>query len=779
MSGFCSCCDEEDSSDGEDEMSDPYDWAPEKGEDAGLEKLTKRRQEYRVWLRQTLQVLREIDEPRDCTNVAMLPIIVILLFAACTLPVVATVFGDVRWLGREWDYHGRLCGIHPRVLNQRFVYWPRPDDLSATVCVNGCPSLEAATADATVQLPKADPLLLSETSDQLRMVLSQTVWMVRIPVYATVPALGRFCIPAPDTALPVPGLVTVNGSSTFSTVAVNNNLGPAAGPLAARDTLLAKLHGTVGTWVPQLRRSVGDLQSVQVQIICALIGSTLLGGAYIVLIFCGVSPLLWISIITFGLGAVTTGGVVLFRAMTDSVDFHIVTLNDLQVTIAPWVGLTLIAIGIFALVQGLLFRDELRWAAACVETGLLILSEEGLLCPLGLVSGAVVSAQLVAILCWLAIFPALVGIASVSWPGVAPSGGSVPPPNTMGLPDSVVPGGPAVLGLQRSPAFSIASLPLAFVSILALRFVLELNFSLGRYIVSHVLARWYFSEPSEGGDGPRRVRLTSVLCNAVYSAILAHLGSIAMSAALHTVVPSQTLRFWSVIMDKWQAPWRDSLESHGLKAHDRDTCGSRAQRLAALLGPAPYVELALQADSIEASGQRVLFSVPRALPAVQHLLSLPTLFATAVSLPVPLLLGTALVAALNIIAHDNTGYVETSLGAGVLLANLTYILFITWGLLHSECFDVLLFLLACDDGGHWRFEHPLAEKRPVSKRWVASLDSSFALWSSVYTPPRLRGLVFAASNALKTGGAPIKASHNSWEYSAISGEACDAEEYIE
>lgn len=269
---------------------------------------------------------------------------------------------------------------------------------------------------------------------------------------------------------------------------------------------------------------------------------------------------------------------------------------------------------------------------------------------------------------------------------------------------------------------------------------------------------------------------TSVLCNAVRAAFAAHMGSIALGAVLHTIVPSSTLRFWSVVLDKWKAPWRESLESHRLKGHDRETCGSKAQRLAALLGPAPYVELALQADFMEASARRVCFSVPRALPAVQHLLSLPALYAAIVSLPVPLLIGTALVGALQTVGHDDAGYVETPLAAGLLLGFLCSILFTTWSLLYGECFDVLVFLLACDDGGHWRFEHPVVDQpqqRSLSKRWAATLDSSFALWSSLYTPPRLRKLLFAASNALKTSGGLITGPQNSYEYSPVGGEASD------
>merc|ERR1719161_2946350 len=115
---------------------------------------------------------------------------------------ISATYGDPRWLQREWDYHGRLCGIHPLYDERPLLYWPRPAELQNPVCLAKCPNTEDVANSKAVKLPRAEKLKMIPSDGGSRLVISQSLWVDQVPFYPTVPVLGRFCLPTPGTPLP-------------------------------------------------------------------------------------------------------------------------------------------------------------------------------------------------------------------------------------------------------------------------------------------------------------------------------------------------------------------------------------------------------------------------------------------------------------------------------------------------------------------------------------------------------------------------------------------------
>lgn len=674
------------------------------------------------------QLDRDEFESRPCSDVPCLVGLVVYACALSALSVVAAALSTPSWLRAGWDFHGRICGVDPSQANLSFVFWPRPEELRLGRCVLECPGGDEALAEG-VWLPRPQPVIVSSSGfgADLNKSFSQSIRWQSHRAYPTLPALGRFCLPPPDTVLglPPPGIAGAD-SSTAGGAAPPGGYGAdplSAGMPKARDSMLPSLRAALGTPDAQLRRAIGGLRFFR----AGLAGSVLLVpllGALLVLfaargeVTCAAAPVL------LGTGALGLSAWLLRSTFRED-DVAIATLSDLEPLCARVACWCLGATGLVTLAATIPLAPQLRWAASCLDATAKVLINDGLALPLGFVAAAIAIIQALACFAWLVLLEAAVSAAVIRWPGEPPAAGLGRSKHS--LPDAaaaLTPGGPLVRSIIRWPSFRWDALLVLVISGLLLRGVLALLLALGRSLVAHVVAEWYFG--SRGG---------ACLGAAAWATASAHLGGAAAAAALQGLPGALLLRAASAALHSRLAP----------RARGRGAFGA----LAVALGAAPAAEAALFAVGFGAGARRSARALAGALPAAQYLAGLPSLLEAVACGLAGLLTGTLWLLQLGGRGHEDPTHLELPIGVAAAAAALAVPLTSAWLLPLSAGFDALLECALLDD--HIEPCDSVAAA-PVG-RWAFGADASHALWSSSRTPGPMRRLLFEAAQRVQQDAA--------------------------
>lgn len=687
----------------------------------------KQAQEFRARLR----VLREQDDPRLCSDIPCLALFVVYLTAVVALAGVAVALQEPDWLRAGWDYHARVCGLDSQMLLRPFLYWPDPEQLSLGLCVHRCPSIEDFERALKVTVPRAEPLLKRETGwgADLQISFSQAARLQEVHIYPTEPALGRFCLPAPETEIGLSPVVVAG-------------VGPAGGVPRAKDTVLPALREAVGSADDQLRRAVGGLQQVWWTLASCVVLVPLVAGALPTVLAShrAALPAVWTLVLSVGIGSFGLGAHLLVYRFLCSSDVGVSTLNSLQLGLALLLGVCLIAVGVFLLLFGLVLHDELRWAAACAEAAVTTVRAEGLAAPLGLVSLSVAAAQGFISLGGLFLLECAASSAWLDWPAELPATTERDSEAPMDELAEVVPGGPLVRGLRRHPVFRWQMLPLLLLWVSVLRIALGFVAALGRGLVAYIMTRWYFSEPLTAAAPTWRRTGRRPVLDALAALAGAHLGGVAAAAAARAAVPSIGLRAAAVAVHKAAAPWQRGPGSiaRGL--------GLVSGSLAAALGSGPETQVAMFAGHFHVGMVRSAKGGSKAIPAVQFLSSTPALLeAAACGFAWLIASGGVLLLRLWGQGHADVGYVEMQVAVAVLAGSLAVAPTSAWLLATVSGFDALLECFLCDDAHHQLTE----ESMPPPSGWAVSVDASYALWSSRHAPDGIRSLVFQAAQTVQ------------------------------
>lgn len=700
-------------------------------------------------LRDRLRVLREQDYPRLCSDIPCLAFQVLHACVVIALVVVAWSFRNPSWLQTGWDYRARACGIDGGVNDRNFVYWPFPDRMSMGLCVRRCPDISDFERALKIQVPEAEPLMKQQAGygSSLNITFSQAVRLKEVHVYPTVAAIGRFCIPAPETRTglvqtPLPG--NADGGKAPSGLG-SGEVGPQSMDLLhplAKDTVLPALLASLGGVDPQLRRTAGGLQQVHVFFFSLLLVIPVISGLLPVYLAAHRSalPAMWALTVSLGAGSLGLGmHLLVYWGFSDSA-FEIDTLNNLQHSSALLFGVGLSAVGLGVLLIGLCFRDELRWTAACAEAAAAVVFTEGLATPLIIVCSMIATLQILVSIFGVILLESAASGAKLNWPPEVPATISRSPGTESDALAEIIPGGPLVRGLIRQPNFLWGMIPLVLMWVLVLKYVLAVVACFGHFLVAYVVTRWYFSDPLTAtmplwrrvGKNPTRTACAIVLG--------VHSGGVAAAAVLHTACFPVVSRALCVLLHKFFAPWWKS------SSRCPTPFGSCFAGIQTLLGSAPCAEVAMFAGHFHNAVTRSTRALSRSLPATQFLAGMPSIlegvacgfawFATCSSL---------LLVRLWHQPHNAPGYVETEVVVSALAGFLAVPPTSAALSILTSSFDALLECFMCDDAFH-----DLPDENFLGHGgWSVSVDASYALWSSGHAPQQLRSLIFEASQSVQ------------------------------
>lgn len=711
------------------------------------------RREYQDWLLEHFPVLSDKEEPwRRCTDVILLPLMGLFFCVLSTILLIGFVYGDPNWLRREWDYQGRLCGIHPLLDERPYLYWPKAGEIRSPVCLARCPTVEDVANSKSIKLPRADQLTLDSSDGGSRILVSQALWVAQVPAYSTLPYKGRFCLPGPATPLPVgPYDGQTGGVMGVGTAS-------AVGPLA-KDSLLVALRLTHGQVLSQVRRWIGGVGNAWLLLLCGIVIIAVLGFLSALSAHICTTATLCTALIGLALGAIGGGSYLLAAGVVQANQFATAALNSLQPSIAQGLGGILVAGGVVTLALALLLRATLVYASSTINIVTALLLSEPALSQIVWVPFIAALCQVVLCLVWLQILPWLASVAYIVWPSVPPPGSpwyNATNVDVTTLPTDwapVFPGGPAVLTMGRQVYFSSLCPVLVLLSLFFLRLGFKLIEATGHFVIGYICALWYFTEPSPTTG--RRPLPKCPLWDAYVVAWCRHPGSVCLAAVLHTVTPASACRVCMEIACALLVPWRPprAVDRASDKKPPPEGCavklGRAAQRLQILFSPAVLTEVALRSETFCDSAARVWTTIPLALPAVQKIFGLPSLIGIIVSVFLGLAAGASVLAWLSYQQPQALSYSESPIGVAILLWALSYNVVQAWSLFYIAPADALLHCFASDDSENRLFQLDLSHGEQEVLPQTQKVDASFALWSSPLTPPGLRAWVFKVSSSLK------------------------------
>eukprot|EP00746_Dinoflagellata_sp_MGD_P058914 gnl/MRDRNA2_/MRDRNA2_25163_c0_seq1.p1 gnl/MRDRNA2_/MRDRNA2_25163_c0~~gnl/MRDRNA2_/MRDRNA2_25163_c0_seq1.p1 ORF type:complete len:805 (+),score=96.00 gnl/MRDRNA2_/MRDRNA2_25163_c0_seq1:88-2502(+) len=734
---------------------DARDWSAGPPKNPARRDLLRTRREYRDWLLGHFPILSDTENPwRRCTNVVLLPFMALCFCGLTTVTLIGFFCGNPQWTRREWDYQGRLCGIHTLLDERPLLYWPKAYEVQSPVCVARCPTVEDVANGKTVKLPRADQINLVSSDGGSRIRVSQALWVAQVPLYSTLPVFGRFCLPAPTTPLPTGLDVAQTGLAGGSSATL--------GPLA-KDSLLATLQSSHGQVSAQLRRWIGGVGNAWLLLVGVLLLFVLLGLLSAVLAHTCPVIVCWIALLCLAIGTIGGGSYLVAAGVVQSNDFAITTMNSLQPRLAQALGVILVVSGLLVTAVAMLLRASLGYASSTTSiVTTLLLSSEPALAQVIWVPVVVAICQVLLCLLWVQVLPYLASVASITWPSVPPPGSpwwnatNVDITTLPTAPAPVFPGGPAILTMGRKVEFSSVCPVLVLGSLLFLRLGLKLVEATGHFVIGYICALWYFTEPSPTTG--RRPLPKCPLKDAFAVACCLHPGSISCAALLHTLTPATSCRISMQIACALLIPWRPPrpVDKGGDKPLPPEGCAVKvayaAQQLQTLFSPAVLTEVALRAQPFWSSASRVSSTMPLALPAVQKLFGLPSLLGIVVSASLSFGAGACVLASLSSQQSLSLKYSETPLGVAILLWALAYPAVSAWSLFYTATSDSLLHCFASDDSENRDFQLDLAPGEKAVQHIPArvSVDASFALWSSPMTPPTVRAWIFKVSSSLKS-----------------------------
>jgi len=340
-------------------------------------------------------------------------------------------------------------------------------------------------------------------------------------------------------------------------------------------------------------------------------------------------------------------------------------------------------------------RHLVQWSAACIHVTIRQLRDAQLALPVAVVASFVAVAQaLAAVLCvWF--LEASVSIAAINWPAELPSAATLPSeggtsraPQPSDLESEAVPGGPLVRGLLRGPTFSLHPLLSVVTSLVLLHATCALLATIGRFLVAHIIAHWYFCSASEDSDGDLRSPIhkprCGPFCDACQCLFSGRLGSVAAGAILPALLPSTAVRLLASLLP-------------------RCGCPTFCDASAAALGAAPFVEVAAHGEDFHVGASRARKALSQAPPSTQFLGIAPVIFEAAVSCLASLVaMGIVL---LSIVGQDHAqslSYVESSLGIALLAAFVAHAPAGSCASMYVAAFDTFVYCLAKSEGGELR-----------------------------------------------------------------------------
>lgn len=670
------------------------------------------------------QTSRDSDEEADivCSDI---PCLVILIFSLCgllaALSCIALLSDPMRLRGPS-DYYGRVCGVSTDLQDHPFIYWPLPDQLHAGQCLQRCPTYEDQLSGSTVPLPRAEPLVLHESSDGSRVVLSQAVWLLEVPVYPTVPAVGRFCVPAAETTLFSPGLTAGNGS--FTSYSDSGRGRP------AKTSMLPAVQAELGQFAPQLQRTVGSIWLMRMRLAaCAFVVPLLTGAVFTFLASYCARLVTWLTILLCGLGSFSVGMLAVASDvyMRGTDDFIVPIFNSLQPTFATIVGWSLLIWSACILIGAAVLRHVVDWAAASVQVTAGQLRDARLAFPAALVASVVACGQaMVAMICiWL--LEASVSLGDIRWPAqlasaaaLTPEGGTTIASAPSELEAEVVPGGPVVRGLSRELSYNFHPVLAILAALMLLHAMCALLASMGRFLIAHLVAHWYYFPPfllASSGSRMEEFRpgrpgcLGSPFCNACGSLFSGHVGSVAAATLLPLLLPSVTVRLLSTLLS--------------------GCCSS-----CAMLGAGPFVEVAVHGNHFYVGAAETTKVLRHAPPSAKFLGGLPIILEAALAFATSLTAAGLLFLSVTGQSHDQAlGYTETSIGFAMLGGLIAHAPGAAFPAVYTAAFDTFIMCLARGEEGEMRSS--MSGKHAPDRLHALFSEAAEALQAREFRSPQL------------------------------------------
>mmetsp|Transcript_20994 Transcript_20994/g.39010 ORF Transcript_20994/g.39010 Transcript_20994/m.39010 type:complete len:850 (-) Transcript_20994:74-2623(-) len=712
------------------------------------------------------------DKPRVCTDIPCLIVLAVVVVGILAISITAWAIGNPAWLCAGWNLQAQICGVDEEVQSSPFVYWPVPVELGGGHCVQQCPSFEDFVNEATIPVLRPETLLVQEDATSARVLYSQAIWSQQVPIYPTMPAMGRYCLPAPEEALSQPSSSSSNETRRMS---ADGSIDAQDGGSEQDDTkagvkasasMLVDVQEKLGCTACQLRRGIGSVWIIRWRLVLwAILMPCSLGAALAAVACCSSDCALWLVVLGVGIGSLALGSFLLTGAFftKGADDFIVPTLDSLQLLLAWIVGGVLVVMSLCVFCTSFASRHLLQWAAACLKVTLDLLRNSGLCAPVTFISAMLAIIQSCAGILWIWVLTAAVSSAVVSWPPEMPSMDGDPTSVFSKVADyaddqmEIVPGGPLVRGLRREPIF-LCHPALVILLFGFLLHALRTFFTwMGQYLTANLVLRWYFF----GTSGQQH---WSGLCKSCAELTSAHMGSIASGTLRWSFLPLGFLSVCTTLCHKRLSPWRTSLRSPGLQSKRQSRGCSRC--LGACCGnvcvatsSAPFAEVALNGGDYQASVRAVATSLSRALPALQFLFGLPVIFQVAVSTLSSLAAAACLLVSVQGQDHKTPGYVEMELGVALVAALLALSPASAWVSVHAAAFDALCLCFMVDDypeeqsiiASQNKLKQPFQDARLINAGETSD-STSRGLWTSGYTPPLFRALIFQADQMLQSMG---------------------------
>lgn len=593
------------------------------------------------------------------------------------------------------------------------------------------------------------------TSDAAQRVeWSQTLWMEDVPVYPTSPAFGRFCLPPPQALL-----VSYSGDGDSLP-----SLSGSPEQWRAGNVLLEPLMLAQGGLAAQIRRLLGDLYqapALPAVAMLVIIFAFCLGGAVVVLLRRCPLCFTCVAVCGISIGSAGLGIILLVFSRRLSSDPFVLALAGLQPVVARALGAGLIVISFVIGLSSWFLRHALFRASGFVYVVLTLVCSEKLLSRLWCMPFLVAIPQLTGIWAAFCLLPWCVSIAAVRWPQepvFSPEGNNATGPD----------GSLVVFGLYRNLEFqNTISIICSFAVLLTARFWILLIDTWARYIVAVVVSGWYYAKPDQA-TGERRPLHAVSLCRASLIAGRYHAGTLTAQGFCRLALPEAcilaTVCAAAACLEPWSHRTDITLEDSPRSAefhvdgakdakngrHTWHHCACVVQELVAVFCPGALVSVAMHGESLQASRESIVTAPPSALPAVQCLQGWAGLLGSLSSL----LVAVPLCFLCSVFAGSNeTAY----LGVVLLTALLGHTAASSWALLYGTVADVILFCLALDDAGHRSFGYGREDSSEQEDAGIqldlspaVVVQTSYALWSSSYTPQLLRDFIFSVSDELRS-----------------------------
>lgn len=699
-----------------------------------VDEVRERRKVYAAWMSLQLAVA---DRPRVCTNVAACALLAALAAGVVLAAAAALGTGDPRWLESEVDYHARVC----RELGKPFLYWPRPPHLDWALCVANCPDSAAAVNSEEAPVLAAGAVAVRRAPGDSEVQITGSVWEERIPVYPTEPAFDRFCLAKPAAVVRIEKAPSGSGEAAR----------------IADEVLLAPLRrGRGGNVAAQVRRLVGDLRRHWPPLPTAVVvfAAFAASGLFPLLLLCHPAAAATMTSVCGVAMVAAVAWSALSVAQRLAVDPRIAAVAPLQPRLAAGLGYALLALAGVMLPLLLCGHRMLRRGAAALVLGTSLVCGDAQLRPLWLLPPLVAAAQLLGVASWLCLLPWSLSVADVRWhaQGVVDAGFLLNATEPLSSSEMFEGPGPttwvpAVLSVLGKVTFSDAAVvAINSVLLFALRTWMGLLDSLAGIAVHIVVATWYFTKPScPGGprivDGGTGIRL---LLHGIWAAVRFHLGTAAARGALLAVLPlpERLLRLLALAALLVLEP----CERRCIPGGACEAAVGCSQACFAVLSPAALGDVAVRGAALTAAGGSAVDGISTAVPSVQCLLGFPLLVTALSVLPLSL---AALPLGLRLVAVESA-----QVGCALVLIACVHVAISAWASFYETVPDAFLFCFIFDDAGHRVFCNEQRTKLVDAKFRLSTApeltaNSSFALWSSPWTPSELRDLLFQVSEELR------------------------------